>query len=84
MKDKSRFDLEQEIMGCWNVVDELKLLLDRWDSITEDEKLNIIIGLSNLYNLKFDVMFNTFENCVRQRELKDSNFFSIGDIKNDE
>jgi len=84
MKDKSRFDLEQEIMSCWNVVDELKLLLDRWDSITEDEKLNIIIGLSNLYNLKFDVMFNTFENCIRQREFKDSNFFSIGDIKNDE
>jgi len=82
MKDKSRFDLEQEIMSCWNVVDELKLLLDRWDSITEDEKLNIIIGLSNLYNLKFDVMFNTFENCVRQREFKDSNFF--GGLKNDE
>ena len=74
MKEKSRFDLEQEIMGCWNVVDELKLLIDKWDNITEDEKLNIIIGMASLYQLKFDVMFNTFEDCVHRREFKNKFF----------
>jgi hypothetical protein len=77
MKEKSRFDLEQEIMGCWNVVDELKLLVDKWDNITEDEKLNIIIGMASLYQLKFDVMFNTFEDCVHRREFKNK-FFNGG------
>ena len=74
MKEKTRFDLEQEIMGCWIIVDELKLLLDRWDSITEDEKLNIIIGLSNLYQLKFDNMFRTFETCVHKKEFRPSSY----------
>jgi len=74
MKEKSRFDLEQEIMGCWNVVDELKLLVDKWDSITEDDKLNIIIGMASLYQLKFDIMFNTFEDCVHRREFKNKFF----------
>jgi hypothetical protein len=71
MKEKTRFDLEQEIMGCWNIVDEMKVLIDKWDRITEDEKLNILIGLSSLYQLKFDTMFNTFENCVRRRDFND-------------
>jgi len=71
MKEKSRFDLEQEIMGCWNIVDDLKILTGRWDSLSEDEKLNILIGLSNLYQLKFDVLFSTFENCIRRRDFND-------------
>jgi len=58
-------------MGCWNIVDDLKILTGRWDSLSEDEKLNILIGLSNLYQLKFDVMFSTFENCIRRRDFND-------------
>lgn len=70
MREKDRFDLEQEIMSCWHIVEDLQVLLDKWDSTTEDEKLNIIIGLSSLYQLKFDAMFNTFEQCIRKEEFK--------------
>lgn len=66
-KDKTRFDLEQEIMGTWNIIDELKCLADGWDNLTEDNKLNIIIGLIDLYHLKFNTMFDTFEGLIRQR-----------------
>ena len=74
MVEKTRFDLEQEIMGCWHIVDDLQVLLDKWDSITEDEKLNIIIGLSSLYQLKFDAMFRTFETCIHNKEFKPSSY----------
>ncbi len=74
MKEKSRFDLEQEIMNCWHIVDDLQVLLDKWDSTNEDEKLNIIIGLSSLYQLKFDTMFRTFETCIRMKEFKPSSY----------
>jgi len=67
MKTKNRFDFEQEIMGTWNIIDDLKCLADGWDELTEDKKLNIIIGLIDLYHLKFDTMFNTFEELIRQR-----------------
>jgi len=67
MKTKDRFDFEQEIMGTWNILDDLKCLADGWDELTEDKKLNIIIGLIDLYQLKFDTMFNTFEELIRQR-----------------
>lgn len=67
MKTKNRFDFEQEIMGTWNILDDLKCLADGWDELTEDKKLNIIIGLIDLYQLKFDTMFNTFEELIRQR-----------------
>lgn len=70
MKTKDRFDLEQEIMGTWNIIDELKCLADGWDNLTEDNKLNIIIGLIDLYHLKFNTMFDTFEQCISKKEFK--------------
>lgn len=70
-KEKDRFDLEREIMHAWNIVDDLQCLLDRWDSFTEDKKMNILIGLVDLYNVKFDTMFATFEECLRKKEFSD-------------
>lgn len=72
MKTKDRFDLEQEIMKAWNIVDDLKCLADGWDNLTEDNKLNIIIGLIDLYHLKFNTMFDTFEQCIAKKEFKES------------
>lgn len=64
MKEKNRFDLEQEILNAWHIVSDLKVLLDNWDKTTEDDKQNIIIGLISLYELKFNTLFETYEQCV--------------------
>lgn len=69
MKQKDRFDLEQEILGAWHMVSDLKVLLDNWDKTNEDGRQNIIIGLISLYELKFEALFNTFEECVHQASL---------------
>lgn len=65
----SRFDLEQQILQCWNVCDDLQLLLDSWDKLDEDGKQNYLIGLKQMYHLKFEQCFGTFENCLQTKQL---------------
>ena len=64
MSDKI-FDLEQSILQCWNVVDDIKLITqqvyDRPKPLTEDELGNLLIGLESMYHLKFEKCFNEFE-----------------------
>ena len=62
-----RFDLEQSIMNCWNVCDDIQLLLDSWDKLNEDQKQNFLIGLKQMYQLKFERTFEQFEDCIKQR-----------------
>lgn len=65
----NRFDLEQNIMQCWNVCDDIDLLLSSWDSLDEDQKQNYLIGLKQMYQLKFDRAWTSFEACCASREI---------------
>ena len=69
---KDRFDMEQEVMKCWNVVDDLKVLhegvLDR--DLTRDQISNILLGLGEIYQLRFEVLFDTFETMVSEGKIK--------------
>jgi hypothetical protein len=59
-----RFDLEQEIMSCWNVVDDIKLVYENVmnnETMTKDEIANILLGIEKLYTLKFQKVMDTFE-----------------------
>lgn len=62
------FDLEQQIMDCWHIVDDLKILeegvLDK--GISVDNIANISIGLEKLYQLKFEKLFDTFEEHCKE------------------
>lgn len=66
---KDRFDLEQEIMICWNVVDDIKLIYEEYgnNQMSSDKVMNLLLGVQELYSLKFDRMFRTFEDCCRNR-----------------
>lgn len=63
-----RFELEQQIMDCWHVVDDLKVL---FENVVEDENLtkdtisNVVLGLEQLYQMKFDKLFRTFEQVTK-------------------
>ena len=69
---KTRFDLEQEILYCWNIVDDIKLIhnhhLDK-RKLTDDELSNVLIGLQELYQIKFETLFETFEACITKKEI---------------
>ena len=73
-KEKDRFSLEQEIMDVWHVVDDLKLYMEKADEMTEDQRMNMLIGMITMYDLKFQLLFDTFEQCLRKREFGDSNW----------
>jgi len=69
---KNRFDLEQEIMNCWGVVDDINLVYHAHGEAS-DELANVLLGLETLYKLKFQKLFSTFEDCVKQRLLEGEN-----------
>jgi uncharacterized protein YfkK (UPF0435 family) len=64
----SRFELEQKILGTWNITEELKVInrgvLDHgWSS---DQISNALIGLAEIYDIKFQETFAEFENVLRE------------------
>lgn len=74
-----RFDLEQQIMNCWNVVDDVdavyKYVGDHKDFIGMDpahsDKIsNLLLGISSLYKLKFETLFSTFESLINEKKIK--------------
>jgi hypothetical protein len=66
-----RFTLEQAIMHCWNVVDDLQVVASMADlrPISDDERRNALLGLQTLYQMKFEQMFNVFETMIAQGKI---------------
>lgn len=63
-----RFDLEQQIMDCWRITDDMKILTEEVieGDFSKDQIANVLIGLEQLYTLKFDKMFRTFEQYIKE------------------
>ena len=68
---KTQFDLEQRIMQCWGVVDDLDILytnvLDLDPPLTEDQIANTILGMKQLYDMKFYSLMSTFEKFLKEK-----------------
>lgn len=66
--EKTRFDLEEQIMSCWCVVDDIKSLyyINDIRDLTEDERANALLGLVTVYQIKFELLFNTFEQLIQK------------------
>ena len=56
-----RFTLEAQIMNCWNVVEDLKLLADRFEGSPENTQ-----ALARIYQMKFEALFDTFEQLISE------------------
>ena len=61
-KTKTRFDMEQEIMQAWQVLDDIKMLSARegtdradWDAV------------GRLYQIRFETLFETSEQMIKDR-----------------
>ena len=78
-------DLEQHIMECWQLVDDVKLLyeqvLDKDLHKDQDKLANALLGLYTIYGMKFERAFNTYEEALEHHyNLTDevsTNTFSI-------
>ena len=57
---KTRFDMEQEIMQAWQVLDDIKMLSAREGTDKEDWD-----AVVRLYQIRFETLFETFEQLIR-------------------
>jgi len=59
-----RFDLEQQILDCWKITDDITLL-EAQGAIAAD-----FTSLACVYEFKFKQLWQTFETLVKDKELK--------------
>jgi hypothetical protein len=67
-----RFDLEQQILKCWNVTEEIELLNENVlenDDLTKDDISNYLLGLQTMYELKFEKLFRQFEEMIKDKKI---------------
>jgi hypothetical protein len=62
------YDLEEKIMDCWSVTDDISTTLSIIDrtACDEDAVCNALIGIKQLYQTKFELLFETFEEVLRE------------------
>lgn len=66
-----RFDLEQNIMKCWNVTDDIHLLFENVmeKDLTKDDIANALLGMRQLYEMKFEKLWDNFEQLIEDKKL---------------
>ena len=63
-KTKTRFEMEQEIMQAWQVLDDIKMLSAREGTTKEDWD-----AVGRLYQIRFETLFETFENLIHDGKI---------------
>ena len=63
-KTKTRFDMEQEIMQAWQVLDDIRMLSAREGTDKQDWD-----AVGRLYQIRFETLFETFENLIHDGKI---------------
>jgi hypothetical protein len=61
------YDIESQIMSAWNIVDDLKVINEAIceQDLSIDQISNALLGLEQLYALKFERLFKTYEKVLK-------------------
>ena len=64
----AQFDLEQDILRCWNVTDDIGEVLDDLESgvIEIHEAAEVLRAYQRVYQRRFDRCFRSFEHHTRE------------------
>ena len=71
-KPVDRFDLEEKIMKAWSTTDDIKSFYSSAEHMDEDQIINALIGLEIFAEMRFNELWNTFEQCIRNGIFDDS------------
>ena len=67
------YDLESNLMSCWNITEDLDVLCHHvvdvvdYGKLDTDQIANVLIGLRTLYDMKFSMLFEQYEELVREQ-----------------
>ncbi len=66
-----RFDLEEQMLNCWNVTKDINVLTEgvMEKDLTKDQIANALMGLEQMYDLKFDKMWTTFTKLIEDKKI---------------
>ena len=63
------YDLEPMILDCWRVCNDLETVFrqigDGERDLTEDELMNALMGMQQLYEWKFEQLFSKYEQVMK-------------------
>ena len=84
-QEYDRFDLEAEILNVWQTKDDLDAIAERVcddpdGPLTEDEIENVLIGLSELHDIRCKKLFRVFETMIKEKIFKDTYYESETNI----
>ena len=71
-RESNRFELEQDILNAWKITDDISMLYENVmenESLDKDTIANALIGIQTIYSMRFERMWNTFEDMVSNKEL---------------
>ena len=66
-KLSDRFDLEQDIVQCWSVIDDIRRICKDREFVDTDD----IKSITDYYDLRFNMLWETFTNMVANKGFND-------------
>lgn len=61
-----RFDLEQQIMDCWKITDDIPMMEAQGANVAD------MTSLACVYEFKFKRLWETFETIIAEKQFKDT------------
>ena len=73
--NEARFTVEERIMECWQVVEDIKVTWEEFsdgeEEMDTDELCNILLGMQVLYDRKFARLFSSYEKMLEEMRQED-------------
>jgi len=63
-KSADRFDLEQAILNCWGVSDDLRM------AAGVEGNVSLLLAIAELYDARFEVLFKILTTMIEERKFK--------------
>lgn len=59
--NKLKYEVENQLLSCWNVVSDMKFFYEEHDKWADDERLNYLNGMIVKYDKQFPILFKMFQ-----------------------
>lgn len=66
-QENTFIDLEDKIVAAWRTVDDLDTLYHSSESLSEDQLMNVLIGVREFHELRMKDLWRVFEQCLKAR-----------------